>query len=501
MTIKTPEQFLQSLRDGRVVYSEGKKVEDVTKHPLLSLCANAFALEYAIALAPEFRDIFVTKDENSEDVSFVFQPAKSAEDLFRRREIIQTGARICLGLPASPKFTGIDALHSLTVNSRIIDKATGSHYSERVEEYRKFLKKDDSAVCAAMTDVKGNRSLRPSKQEQHQDFYVRIVEETSEHGQPGIVVRGAKMHISGSPCSNEIIVMPCRAMPEEDKDYAVVFATPANARGITLISSAERPYEPGNYFDFPIGSSTHTASGAVIFDNVFIPMERVFLKKESQFSANFTYIFADFHRLSADAYKYARLEIVLGLAALLAEYNGIDRAPHVRDKLAWLILYAEGVEALGKAACQFCEIVPDTDLVYPNPMYSNIAKFYFADNWHQASKIVQDLAGGLGATVFSGKDYFNPETRPLIDRYFGGKAGVLTEHRLRAMHLCRELTHSAEDSAIIHGEGSLAAQRLTVYTLGDWEKYKAAAKRVARIEDGTTHPIFSKLPKFPASFD
>ncbi len=405
------------------------------------------------------------------------------------------------GLPAGAKVTGINALHSLTVNSRIVDKATGSHYTGRVEEYRKHLMRNDYAVCAAMTDVKGDRSLRPSKQVQHKDYYVRVVDETTEHGQPGIVVRGAKMHISASPCSNEIIVMPCRAMPEEDKDYAVVFAVPANARGVTLISSRERPYEPGNDFDYPIGSSTHTASGAVILEDVFVPMERVFLKGESQFSANFTYMFADFHRLSGDAYKYARLEIVVGLAALLAEYNGLERVPHIRDKLAWLVLYAEGVEALGKAACQFCEQLPDTDLVYPNPVYSNVAKFYFSDNWHQASKIVQDIAGGLAADVFSSKDYFNPETRPLIDKYFGGKAGVATEHRLRAMQLCRELTASVEDTAIIHAEGSLAAQQLSVYSLGDWARYKAAAKRAARIEDGTTHPLISKLPRFPVSFE
>jgi len=502
MAIRTPQEYLQSLRDDRVVYAEGKRIKDVTKDPLLGLCASNCAWDYAVPQLPEFHDTFVTTDETGVEISFVFVPAKSADDLFRRREIIQTISRVCFGWPGGAKFTGIDTLNSITVNSRIIDQATGSRYTERVEEYRRFLLKNDSAIVACMTDASGDRSLRPSKQVQHQDYYVRIVDETKEHGQDGIVVRGAKMHISLAACANEMIVMPRRAMTADDKDYAVVFALPINTKGVTVISSVEEPFdELGNDFDYPLASTKHSASGAMIFEDVFVPMERVFLKKEWQYSANFTYMFADFHRLSADAYKYMQLEILVGLGALLAEYNGLEKVPHVRDKLAWLVMYAETVEALGRAACQFCVTLPGTDLVYPNPVYSNCAKFHFANNFHEATKCVQDIAGGLPCTVFSRKDYFNPETRALIDKYFGGKAGIPTEHRLRAMHLVRDATSSYEDVVTIHAEGSLAAQRLSIYSVGDWERYKAAAKRAARIEDGTSHPVFSKLPKYPATFD
>ena len=502
MALRTPQEYFQSLRDGRVVYSEGKKVKDVTKDPLLALTANMCAWDYALAQMPEYHDSFIAKDETGEEISFVFVPAKSAEDLLRRREIIQTVSRICFGWPGGAKFTGIDTLNSVTVNSRIIDQATGSNYTDRVEEYRRYLVKNDLAIVAAMTDAKGDRSLHPGQQVPHQDYYVHIVDETKQHGEDGIVVRGAKMHISVAACANEMIVMPCRAMREEDKDYAVVFSLPVNTKGVTVITSIEEPFnELGNDFDYPSVSTRHTASGALIFDDVFVPMERVFLNTEWQYSASFTYMFANFHRLSADAYKYSQLEILIGLAALLAEYNGIQRVPHVRDELAWLLMYAETVEALGKAACQFCVTVPGTDLVYPNPVYSNCAKFHFANNFHEATKYVQDIAGGLPADVFSREDYFNPETRPLIDKYFGGKAGVATEHRIRAMHLVRDLTSSFEDIVTIHAEGSLAAQRLSVYSLGDWDKFKAAAKRVARIEDGTEHPVFSKLPKFPTTFE
>jgi len=162
---------------------------------------------------------------------------------------------------------------------------------------------------------------------------------------------------------------------------------------------------------------------------------------EWQFAGAMVYMFANFHRLSADSYKYAELETLVGTAALMAEYNGLENAPHVQDKLAWLAMYTEGTEALGRVACENCIKVPDSDLVYPNPMYSNIAKFFFADNFPQAMKHVQDITGGIAATAFSSADYDNPQIRPLSARSsirgFKGRvsksvtASVLSFHALR----------------------------------------------------------------------
>jgi 4-hydroxybutyryl-CoA dehydratase/vinylacetyl-CoA-Delta-isomerase len=311
------------------------------------------------------------------------------------------------------------------------------------------------------------------------------------------VVRGAKAHISQAPLCNEILVTPCRAMREEDKDYAVSFAVPVNAEGLTLICAEPEVSEPGNFFDHPISASVYINDATIIFDDVFIPNERVFLKGEWEFAGDIAYMFANFHRLSAETYKAMELELFTGAAALMAEYNGIERASHVRDELTWLIMYTEAVEVMGRAACEYCVSEPDSDLVYPNPMYANICKFHFADNWHQATKYIQDIAGGIVGTCPSSKDFLNPETHDLLDKYLGGKAGIPTEHRLRLVKLIRDLTSSYEDVLTIHAEGSLAAQKLSVYVLADFERYKAAAKRAARIKDGTKHPIFDQLPEFP----
>jgi 4-hydroxybutyryl-CoA dehydratase/vinylacetyl-CoA-Delta-isomerase len=181
----------------------------------------------------------------------------------------------------------------------------------------------------------------------------------------------------------------------------------------------------------------------------------------------------------------------------MAEYNGIEKASHVREKLTWLVMYTELIEILGRAAVEHCIKETDSDLVYPNPMIANICKYEFADNWHEATKFIQDIAGGIVATAPSSKDFFNPETRGMMEKYFGGKAGVPTEDRLRMVKLVRDLTSSYEDVLTIHAEGSLEAQKLSILQLADFDRYKAAALRAARVENKKGHPVFDDLISFP----
>ncbi|HUH66389.1 MAG TPA: 4-hydroxyphenylacetate 3-hydroxylase C-terminal domain-containing protein, partial [Syntrophales bacterium] len=334
---------------------------------------------------------------------------------------------------------------------------------------------------------------RPSQQIQHKDFYVRIVEERAD----GIVVSGAKAHISQAPACNEILIAPCRAMREDDKAYAVAFGIPLNAPGLTMISAEPEVPEDYDLFDHPITGSVYINDALIVFENVFVPRERIFLKGEWEFAGDVAYMFANFHRLSAETYKAIELELFTGAAVAMAEYNGIEKVSHVREKLTWLVMYTELVEILGRAAVEHCIKEADSDLVFPNPMIANICKYEFANNWHDATKYIQDIAGGIVATVPSSKDFFNPETKPLMEKYFGGKAGVPTEDRLRMVKLVRELTSSYEDVLTIHAEGSLEAQKLSILQLADFDRYKAAALRAARIENKKGHPLFAGMTQFP----
>jgi len=494
--IRTVEQYLESLRDERVIYCLGEKVKDVTLHPILRTVIQSAAMDYFFPNDPKYRDLFVTKNEEGEDVHYLFVPPRSAEDLVRRREIFLTTWRT--GGGTNLHCMGVDALEASGVVAGRMDKKLGTHYVERVEAYRKYLQKEDLGITGAMTDVKGDRSLRPSKQLKHQDYYVRVVDRKKE----GIVVRGAKMHISSTPGANEAIVMPCRAHGEGDKDYAVVFAVPLNAKGITLITAEPTMRETGEeaIWDYPVSAVTgHLASECMmVFDDVFVPWERVFMCGEWEFSRDIAYLFATFHRLFGASRMTTELEMLAGLGALMAEYNGLESYPHIRDKLAWLAMYSEAVDIIGKASCLYCEKEPDSDLVYPNIVYINTAKYIFADHYHEATKIVQDICGGIAATIPTYRDWMNPETRPWLEKYLGGKAGIPTEYRLRAVRLFKDLIHPHFQVGSIHGEGSLSAQRMFLYQGAHWGKYKAAAKKAAGIPGWEGETTYGSLPDYPS---
>ena len=493
MALKTPQQYLKTLNDGRVVYCDGKRVPDVTKHPILKITNDWVAMDYVMSNDPKYQDLLTDIDADGDRVSFALQPQRTKEDLLRLREVVKLWARVCFGKPTGAKFVAKDGLNAVTVVSRRIDKKYGTHYADNVEAYRRYLQKNDLAFAMGLTDVKGDRSLRPSQQIQHKDFYVRIVEERAD----GIVVSGAKAHISQAPACNEILIAPCRAMREDDKAYAVAFGIPLNAPGLTMISAEPEVPEDYDLFDHPITGSVYINDALIVFENVFIPKERIFLKGEWEFAGDVAYMFANFHRLSAETYKAIELELFAGAAVLMAEYNGIEKVSHVREKLTWLTMYTELIEILGRAAVEHCIKEADSDLVFPNPMIANICKYEFANNWHDATKYIQDIAGGIVATVPSSKDFFNPETKPLMEKYFGGKAGVPTEDRLRMVKLVRELTSSYEDVLTIHAEGSLEAQKLSILQLADFDRYKAAALRAARIENKKGHPLFAGMTQFP----
>ncbi|MBW1700138.1 MAG: hypothetical protein JRH18_20795 [Deltaproteobacteria bacterium] len=471
MALKTVEEYLESIRDNREVYLDGKKVEDVTAEPKLKKMVKYACADYAIAQDPRFRDLSTETLPGGERVHFVFVPPKSVEDLMRRREIIKLSARIGFGLPGGAKFTGIDGINGVALAAKRIDRKLGTDYSARLEKFRKHCMDIDAAVSLCMTDVKGNRALHPHRQQGHQDYYLRIVSSNDD----GIVIRGAKVHISNTAVAHEMVVLPCRAMRKEDKDYAVACAVPANAKGVKIIGNA--------------GDGMHPM---VVFDDVFVPTERVFLAGEWAYAAEMPYMFSTYHRLSADTYKYTELELMVGAAGLLAEYNGLEKVSHICDKLAWLVMYAEGTEALGKAAVQNCEFDEESGYAYPNTIYSNVAKFFFANQYHEAEKILQDIAGGLVSTLPSMAELNNPATNEYIRKYLGINEEITAEMRMRLFRYIQKLCAYHSGNITVHAEGSLAAQRLTLYRMADWDRYKALAKRACGID--TEHPEVLALP-------
>ncbi|MBI2820509.1 MAG: 4-hydroxybutyryl-CoA dehydratase [Acidobacteria bacterium] len=486
MGLRTPEQFRNSLRDGRVVYYKGKRVEDVAAHPVLKIGVDSSAVDYELAEDPQWRELAVVESADAAPFSRFFLAPRSSEDLLRRRKLVETGSRICFGFPPFAKEGGSDAVNALAIVTSRCDAANGTNYARRLETFRSFLQREDLSISITMTDAKGDRSLRPSEQADP-DLYLRKVRDVPG----GIIVRGAKAHITTAPYTNEFCVLPTRALSAAERAYAVAFAIPANTSGIRIIARSG-PWEEG-FIDYPVANRASMVEGLVIFDDVFVPDERIFLNGEWQFAGPLAQMFANYHRVTAAAYKYPFAELLAGSAQLVAECNGVDRVAHVRDKIAWLVMYAESILALSEAACHKAVQDPGTGLYYPDPVIGNAGKFFFADNYHAAVKAVQDIAGGIIATIPSEHDWNNPETQPYLAKYLAGSQKATVEERFRVIHLIKDLVASELggfwEVTSLHAEGSLAAERLATYAHADMKRYRDAARRAAQLGPRLEQPL------------
>jgi aromatic ring hydroxylase len=477
MPLRTPSQYLDSLRDGRAVYYRGQRVPDVTDHPVIGLAARHAAIDYAMAEDPAHRDLAVV-----DGTSRYYVAPRSTEDLLARSRLIETATRLGGTLVVLIKEIGTDALFGLTLVAHEMDKRLGTSYLARVQAFHRRCAAEDLALAVAQTDVKGDRALGPAEQAArgNPEAYVRIVERRAD----GIVVRGAKCHTSVSTNANELIVLPTRAMAEADADYAVAFAVPLDTPGLTLVASPHGGGEK-NAFEHPIAARHKMMETLTIFDDVFVPHERVFLAGEWQFAGPLALTFVEFHRFTAVSYKLPLVDALVGTALLLEELNGIERAGHVRDKLAWLIAYAEGLRALAHMAAHRATLLAP-GIAVPDPLTVNVAKLHFATNYHQAVARLQDVAGGLLVTGPGEEDLALPELGERIRALFAGKLGTDGEARLRALNLAADLTASDyggyQEVLAIHAEGSIEAEKLTILRNYDAAAAKRYAQQLAGIE-------------------
>jgi 4-hydroxybutyryl-CoA dehydratase / vinylacetyl-CoA-Delta-isomerase len=477
--MRTAEEYRASLRDTRTVYYEGRRVPDVTAHPVLRVAVDHAALDFEMAESPRYRSLAVVPRPGGGEMSRYFAFPTSAEDLLRRMELIETSTRLGGTVVPLVKEIGTDALLSLHLVASDMDQALGTRYLDRVRAFYAHCRDGDLAMAVAQTDVKGDRGAGPAAQA-HPDYYLRIVEERSD----GIVVRGAKAHTSVSMNANELIVLPTRALAAEDRAYAVAFALPLATRGLSLIVS---PYagHPTSPFERPLSTRHRMTETLTVFDNVFVPRDRVFLQGEWQYAGPLARTFVEFHRFTAISYKLPLVDLLLGAAQLIAEYNGIERAGHVRDKITWLAAYAQTLRALTRMAAYDCSR-RGLDLAVPDPAIVNIAKLHFAGQFHQAVGYVQEIAGGLLVTAPGEADWRSPELRPVLERYLGGR-GVGAEARLRLLHLITDLT-TAELGGYhavlaIHAEGSIEAEKLTIHKTAPLARCVALAKELAGISE------------------
>ncbi|MCY0865675.1 MAG: hypothetical protein OWQ57_12035 [Sulfobacillus sp.] len=464
--------YYASLRDGRRVYYRGQLVEDVTTHPVLGKAIRHAAVDFRMAHDSQYQELAVVT-EGHERYSRYYRIPQAADDLKRRRDLIAEGTR--LGGTVVPLIheIGTDALFGLMEVLPTVDARHETSYVERVHRFWSAAKDHDWALAVAQTDVKGDRSRRPADQP-NPDAYVRIVRQSSE----GIWIRGTKVHTSVAVNANWLIVLPTREMREEDRDYAVACAVPLNAPGLTLIVSPylEQATDP---WEHPLSSRHKMVETTTVFDDVFVPWDHVFLAGEWEAAGAVAKAFVEFHRFTAVSYKLPLLQALVGVASLLAEYNGVRHARHIQAALGDLVIYEMTVRALLDNAADRGERVA-AGLFRPNIPLVNLAKYHFATGLHQAMHKVQDIAGGLLVTAPARQDWDHPDLGPWLNDAFAAHE-VAGQDRVALMHLAGDLVASELAAyhlvLAVHAEGSIEAERMTVVKGYPWQTAEAEVRR------------------------
>ena len=475
--LRTAEEYRESLRDGRRVFYRGTAVEDVTTHSVFKHAVNHASLDYEMAHDEAYADLAVGPD----GASRYFHVPQTGEDLLKRSALIEASTRAGKTLVLLIKEIGSDALLSLLAHSAQL----GEPYASRIRAFYEHCRDGDLAVCVAQTDVKGDRALSPSEQP-NPDAYLRIVGRRHD----GIVVRGAKVHTSVSVNSNEMIVLPTRAMSEADADYAVAFAIPIDTPGLTLVASPYLSTHAKNDTEHPLSATRKMVETTTLFDDVFVPNERVFMEGRHELAGTLARGFVEFHRFTAISYKLPLVDALAGAGLLAARVNGLERAGHVRDKLSWLISYAETLRALAHHAAERCKIIDG--VAVPDTLLVNIAKLQFAQGLHTAFMHVQDIAGGLLATYPAVEDLDHPVYGEALERYMESAGGVSGRDRLRVLNMISDLTtgdYGGYQAVLaIHAEGSIEAEKLTILAQYDRARATRYANWLAGLDSSQWPP-------------
>lgn len=469
MAIRTPDQFIKGLRDGREVYYRGQRVEDVTAHPELRVAARHAAIDFELADDPKFRDL-ATRRDGDQVYSTYYHIPRCAKDLLDRSKLIETGTALGATLVLLVKEIGTDALFALM---RLLARSGETQALERVTALYKKYRDADLALAVAQTDAKGDRSKRPSEQADP-DLNLHVVEKRSD----GVIVRGAKVHTSCSPYVDELIVLPSRSMGAGDEAWSVAFAVPVATRGVRLYAS-DFLHGTDDGFTRPISSNHKMIETLTVFDDVFVPWERVFFHDRPDLAGSTALGFVEYHRFTAVSYKLPLLDALVGSGIAIAQANGIERAGHVREKLTWLAGYAETVRGLVELAAIRCEM--QDGFACPHVFTTNLAKWTFARDFHRAIEIVQDLAGGLLVTGPSGADWDSADIRPVLEKYFRGAWPA--DRRLAMLNLISDLTtrlYGGYQAVLaVHAEGSIEAEKLAMSRSYDAKRAVSLAMKLA----------------------
>ena len=476
--ITNKDSYLDSIRNRNLkIYLMGELVKEPIEHPIIRPSIEAMAETYELAVRePELASAI--SPYTGKKINRFLHIAESNEDLFLQNkmqrklgQLTGTCFQRCVGMDA------FNALHSVTFE---IDENHNTEYHKNFINFLTEMHKYNLVIGGAMTDVKGDRSKLPHEQED-EDVYLRIVKRTND----GVYVKGAKAHQTGCINSHWMVVMPTLRLTDKDKDYAIVGAIPVDAEGITYIygrqSCDTRSMEPGEY---DVGNKYFAGQEAmVIFDNVFIPNEYIFMNGEYDFASMLVERFTTYHRRSYVC-KSGVGDVLIGAAATIAEYNGVEEVSHIKDKLVEMNKLNETIYATGIASSLQGSSTKSGNFINDD-LLANVCKQHVTKETYEIGRIAQDLAGGLVGSMPSGIDFNEGTMSEDLKKYLKGKKDINSEDRVKILRLIENMTLGRNAVAYLteslHGAGSPQAQRVQIRRKVDIEEKKDFAKKLSGI--------------------
>ena len=482
--MKTGKEYIESIKDQNLeLYIDGGKINKVYDHPKIRPAIDAVAETYDFAFKPKLENQFLTKSHlTGETISRFQHVPQSQEDLIRKVSITRFANRY-LGCCSFRCAQNIFA--PLLYTTKKIDKDKGTHYHENALNWIKMMQKDDLLGCPAITDPKGDRRIQACKQPDP-DMYLRVVDKNKD----GIVLRGAKLCQTGAVLSHEKLVLPCTTHRTGDEDYTVVCAVPNTAQGLIHISvrqpQDDRRKEGAEIDCGNIKYGVHEC--VVIFNDVFVPWERVFMCGEVEYLDEFNNMFGACHRPTTGGCKSGWADILIAATELMAANNGLRNVSHVKDKLTDMYAVSETMFSCGIAAAARGFELPGAGYL-PDPILANNAKYYISKAVYELIRLAEDITGGILACCPGEKELKNPEVAHYLERFVKGVDDTPAEHRIRIVRLIENISwglgsilHSAT-----HGGGSGQACKLLLYEFSQVMPYRKEALESAKRLCGITN--------------
>jgi len=480
----TPQQFEESLKHRKPrVFMNGKQVEDIFENRNTRTVIESNKASYAWALDPKYQDIMSCYSPLvGERVNRYTHVSASTDDLVKKAEAGTFTAEM-LGT-CIYRCVGYDSFHALSSTTWEMDRDLGTKYHPKFMEYLKMVQREDLSVAGALTEPRGRRN---QKTLEWPDPYLslKLVDKNDE----GIVVRGAKINISGAYASHELVVLPQAAHYEGEEDYAIAFATPTDAKGITYVCqyspySAERDQideldELGN----PVFGQRETAM--VIFEDVFVPWERVFHCGEYPYSVKLVTRYARTHRMTCGGTcKVGFMNQIIGASKLIQEYKGLENAAHINDQLMEMVVLRETCRACGTAAAfKGTEEPVGSGVFLPDETMGNVSKLNVCNAFWRVMALAGDIGGGLVVTMPSIKELKNPEVAKYVEEFYSFGSDEPTENIMKVHKLLQNWTAGQHGVGTWHGAGPVMAQKIMLQRVIDYSHEKELVKNTLNLKD------------------